>query len=274
MADISNTIYVVGFPKSGNTWLTRLVADALAMPVQDRVMRNSPEIAADVNSQLGNLNWDRGRVAKVHFMPGHFRREIAGSPGRVIYVHRDIRDVLISAYFYFNGDAATVPPPLSTWQRLLGRTAGGALWSKQFWAFADEFLRHGIRTQQEEFGTWSSHIESWRHFLAAAPQTLSTCVSYEQLSLEPAKTLSRVFAKLKIEPPPESALADAIKRQSFDALRKQASERGDSLQFGKEFNTRFLRRGVVGDWRSFYSYRCVARFPSEVRLLMKRLDYI
>ena len=71
-------VYVVGFPKSGNTWLTRLLADCLGSPAGSG-MRNSEniEIATDLNQAILDKNPQPGyKILKTHYLPSVLEKEI------------------------------------------------------------------------------------------------------------------------------------------------------------------------------------------------------
>lgn len=79
-------IFVVGYPKSGNTWLSRLLGDVLNCPIQ---------------SGLGNLALaDEGfdRRGKYVIRQRHTRQPV---DGKIIIITRDPRDVFVSIMYYW-----------------------------------------------------------------------------------------------------------------------------------------------------------------------------
>lgn len=78
-------IYTTGIPRSGNTWLNRLLSDALDSPME---------------AQDRSLEWFGDRGGKYAIVKTHHRdREILD--GKYVYVYRDIRDVATSRYHYW-----------------------------------------------------------------------------------------------------------------------------------------------------------------------------
>lgn len=89
-------IFVTGFPKSGNTWLTRLIGDALDSPIN--AGKNKRALADEGGNRTGEY------VIRQHhrFHPD----------GITIHIHRDPRDVLVSTYFYWR---------MKTWEDAMER---------------------------------------------------------------------------------------------------------------------------------------------------------
>lgn len=243
------TIVVVGFPKSGNTWLARLLADAFNAPVHERIIDNHVEFASGVNGQLRDPVNPAVRVAKIHDLPQTFAdRQIPGDY-RFVYVHRDPRDVAVSAFFHFTRweDAAIRPlferTPRGPWQAWRKRRAARAIGK-----FVRQFTRRGIPRLERKLGRWDQHVQAWR--LGESPVI---SVAYEQLLSDTTATLSRLVRALQIPSTQSIDVSGAAQRQSFANTRKQF-EQADSdaaIPLGRQFGLRFMRRGVMGDWRVF-----------------------
>jgi len=83
-------IYVIGFPKSGNTWLARLLAEV----TQSKIEATNPVDGAD-NSPERNGCYV---IHKEHIV----KDADAALQSKVVYIVRDVRDVLVSWFFHCN----------------------------------------------------------------------------------------------------------------------------------------------------------------------------
>ena len=255
---MSEPIYVIGFPKSGNTWLVRLLADALQARVRSHVMRGSPELAAEINERLGLPTDTKCTIAKIHFLPAMFLEEIDQTPKRIAYIYRDFRDVAVSAYFYFN-NCNEADMQLSDFFSLLARGP----WSlfnyhrnrKKMVSYIENLCRGNLEWFREFTGTWSQHINEWRDMMTQRSDVRFIFVSYEELLDDTASTLLQIIQQLALPEPSAARLHCAIERQSLQALKRHFQEIPSraNIPFTKEFNLKFLRKGKSGDWRNFLS---------------------
>lgn len=93
-------VVVNGFPKSGNTWLCRLLSSYWRCSVEGYLGNPSAhEIASE-----GNINRNMDVcILKSHHMPSHFQA-LDKDFVKVLHIVRDPRDVSLSAAAYFNGN--------------------------------------------------------------------------------------------------------------------------------------------------------------------------
>lgn len=82
-------IYVVGYPKSGNTWLARLLGDVLDSPVISG--RDKPSLADEGFSRKGKYI-----IRQQHII--HKKRP---KDGKIVFIVRDPRDIAVSVMYYW-----------------------------------------------------------------------------------------------------------------------------------------------------------------------------
>src|SRR5271170_1087818 len=131
-AVLPDDIFLVSYPKSGNTW-TRFLLGNLMNPDESitfaNVERKVPDIYAE--SKLTLKKTPRPRILKSHecFDPRYHR---------VIYIVRDPRDVALSAYHY-DRKGRNIPDEFPI----------------------DTYITTRFMKTDEYFGTWGEHAGSW-----------------------------------------------------------------------------------------------------------------
>jgi Sulfotransferase domain len=253
-------IYIVGYPKSGNTWLARMLAKATGFPVKSSDDAN-PEVAADVNKAIENAGMhERGYVFKLHQTPNDFVKQLAREndqhKSKVVYIYRDIADVFISSFFYFkkSGIERYVEKPNNLlmflnpiW--LLQRIR----WRVQLNRYLRSFIQYGYAKNSI---TYAGHLSAWFEYLKRCDGKVDYAVTkYEDLLNDPAHELKRICDKLGFHDLDLNLLGKISRSESFSSRKKDIEKTPDELTFGKEFNKRFLRSGKAGDHKRFLTYR-------------------
>lgn len=86
-------VFTTGFPRSGNTWLDRLLSDLLSAPLQTK-----PKELIEFFGIKRDGNY---MVRKTHWYASQYSGEgYAGKPSKMIWIQRDPRDMAISVMFY------------------------------------------------------------------------------------------------------------------------------------------------------------------------------
>jgi len=102
---------------------------------------------------------------------------------------------------------------------------------------------------------------------------LANCVTrYEWLHQNTAKELQRILDELDIAPVKE--IHHAVERQSFASRKAWTKVHGDSLNYGRDFQLGFLRKGIVGDWRNHFGPEEIALCEQYFGDLMRELGHV
>lgn len=262
-------IYVVGFPKSGNTWLVRLLARTLNVLVETSPMGSGDiEIASAVNKDIHASK--AGRVYKVHWLPEQFQKEIDPSPKFLVYICRDPRDVFVSSFFYFSYFGE---------KRFVLRKAAWGL-AEQLHHFVgrhklsnylQDFLSNGVGT----LGTWGEHVQRWSAYLNQRGEEINCVfVRYEDLLADTAKELQRITSELDYPAKVSTPVSEVVELETFERLKNSSGEMFETLgAFNREFFRRFFREGRSGNWQDYLSKRQARRIESEFGQVISELGY-
>ena len=223
-------IIIAGFPKSGNTWLTRLLSDALDYPV------TGVDDAIPLSAEQQIRNGD-GLIRQLHLTPLHLNDSpFAARPfvasryclnidkyngEKVIHIFRDPRDVTISvcAYWSLGNLPRVVREVIGTGSHPLW----GMGWPEFMATWRDTDLPH-IETRYE-----------WLHD-DTAMELRRLC---DRLDLKIVKSLDEVIQRNEIN----------TKRAAIEAM----DDRTERLPHGKGAQLTLLRAGRVGDWRAAFN---------------------
>ena len=213
--------WVAEFPKSGGTWLARMVGDYLQIPFPQ--FSRLPLAVSCVVQEFGPYD---SRLR------------------RVLHVYRDGRDVLTSLYFDRLRIARHSERPgkariARTYEKLLGKGYDPG-----------DIVRHLPRFIEYEFAhpgrgaplNWRDHIDSW----AAGRETGHVAyLSYEELRQDCAATLGRAIRQHTGEPIDDWRIELTVEK--FSMKRQTGREPGEADP------SDHIRKGISGDWRNHFS---------------------
>lgn len=230
--------YVVEHPKSGGTWLARMIADYLDIPLCEHSLLP---------------------VAMRCVLFGHWGHDPRFH--RCFYLCRDGRDVLVSLYFHRMRIVRSAPdsPAGRHWRRRLGPMTADEP-GEIAEGFAD-FVRSELASPGARHANWPAHVRDWRR----GSEDRVAFLTYEELRRDPAATLARCLNVFLREP----ACPERVKR-SVDRFRF-ASMSG--REPGQEDRRSFLRKGIVGDWKNYFSREAALAFDRCAGDMLIELGY-
>jgi hypothetical protein len=254
------TVFVVGYPKSGCTWLTRLVAELLGCPVSGFLEEESTDdMAAEGQGRVSPY-----RVLRAHHQ-SHELSPFLTPTSKVIYVVRDPRDATISGAHYFKFERS----------ELLGRLLGHLVLSRQRYyrsiyprlspetyciqrmskamLFGDESVSKWCRIP------WKEHLLPYRR-----PEVLT--VRYEDLLAAPAIECQRILQHVGLSRD-AAFIAEAVDRQSFQKKKREFKEQGDVRR------EQFMRVGRSGQWKEKFTDAQLALFEEKLGDVLTLLSY-
>jgi len=239
-------VFIVSYPKSGNTWCRFLVGNLLSndMGVSfANVEARIPDIYRHSNNYL--LKIPRPRVLKSHeyFIPDY---------RKVIYVIRDPRAVAVSYYHYL--------------QDYTGNHSVGDLTS-----FVDAFLDGKL----DSYGAWGQHVGSWYWEISNNKHVL--LLKYEDILNDAEQELRKLATFLGVNVANEK-ITKVIQTSSFDQMQVlEQLEPGHLIKVRgckSRNDAAFVREGKARGWKSELSNADRKRIEIAWGELMRTFGYL
>jgi len=176
-------VYLVSYPRSGNTWMRYLLANIIR-PDDQWHINNIDDVIPDMY-QVDVGGYDKPIIIKSH-------EPYTEDYSKVIYMYRDGRDVAVS---YYN----------------LSVTAYG--YSGTFEEFIGSMLKGDPLVT---YGSWQDHVTGW---LEASKKQNVLYVKYEMLCSDTINILEQVVEFMNINSSVQF-LESAIRRSEFSRIRE------------------------------------------------------
>lgn len=180
-------LFVVSYPKSGNTWLRFIIANLISDELI--TMKNLNDFVPGIHNFKDKINeMPHPRFIKSHFP--YFKNY-----PKTIYIYRDYRDVLVS-YYHFQVS------------------------QNHFEGSINDFIKSNALNN---FGSWSKHIKLALDFKKNNPDKI-LLLSYENLLKTPDSEIEKIIAFCNIIP--QKSVTKVIDLCSFNSLQKNEKEHG------------------------------------------------
>lgn len=233
--------YVSEYPKSGGTWVANMVSDYLQLPFPRFTI-----MPVGTRAVIQN-HW--------RYHPGLHR---------VFYVYRDGRDVMVSYFFdrlrvAQNANASEAARVRGIYERVLGvgyDAEDATRLLPDFMRF--EFTQPGRGARVN----WSQHVLEWHN---RADRTNVVFLSYENLRSDPAGTLGAALKEITGDPVDDWRLEHAVDKFSFRRITGREPGESDPTQHA--------RKGIVGDWKSYFTREAAEVFDAHAGEALVRLGY-
>lgn len=244
-------ITVCGYPRSGNTWIARLLGDALDSEVKG--FESAIPLATEGRGRPGKYT-----VRQLHLQPRYGDNDGRGflmsgwecavnnwDGHRIVHAVRDPRDVIVSAYYYWE---------ISSVKQTI------------FAMFRGEEPFKAV-------GSYQNYVREW----LAVDLLPVYQINYEVLHATPVITLMSLLSKMGIPNDDRGNLIKTVERQEIEAKRKQITEESSNdppRPYGKHIQLKHLRKGIPGEWEHEFTCSDGALCDDLFHDILEELGYI
>jgi len=236
-------VFLVSFPKSGNTW-TRFLLANLIYPEQPATFANLHRLIPDPE---GTTKRDFDRMPRPRIIKSHDCFDPRYP--RVIYVVRDPRDVVLSQYHY---------------HRKLKKIADDSP--------IETFVTRFLAGETCAHGSWGQHVVTW--LATRQEESRFLLLRYEDMITDTALEMAKIVKFLGITASSEQ-IAQAVERSSAGRMRKLEQAQTDQCDLTKNSrkDLRFVRAAGSGGWKSELPPAMAEKIEAAWGPLMRYLGY-
>jgi hypothetical protein len=237
----NSDIFLVSYPKSGNTWLRHLIGNYIYKGEMD---------FTNGHLFMPDLHYNPEQIDKITFTPrfikSHesYRKEYK----KVIYVIRDVRSIAIS-YYYFMLKVGQIKKELTL----------------------EEYLNRNFLTGNVPFGDWQEHVTSW----TSNKSKSILVIRYEDM-LENIKEEFKKILTFCNFPIVESDLKIAIEKSSFEEMKNDEFKNKELLKsLGHNDNSGIpiIREGKSLGWKSSLAENELRSLTDKYRNTLTKFNY-
>ena len=230
-------VFLVSYPKSGNTWLRYIVAYLITKRSDDITLDELELIVPDVYVSKDTIDKQAGH----RFIKSH--HAFYSDYPRTIYIYRDYRDVLVSFYHYqtslklFDGDFI-------------------------------QFLKSNQLAMP--FGSWKEHVSAALKLHEEHPQRI-LLLSYEALLNNFENEVIRIASFIGADN--TQCIHQLKQKTNFKNLRKTENNNGG--WYNRLSKQHFFREGKAGHWKQIISPQEleIIYSDSDTVQLLQKLGY-
>ena len=234
-------IFIVSFPRSGNTWISFVLANIIIEKLELNIEVNFfnihgfiPDIhqGQDIPLDLGFFPFKRMIKSHSSFHPGY---------KNVIYLIRDPRSVMLSYYKYLDG---------------LGKF--------------NNSLSTFIMDTNLGIGAWTDHVKGWLNGIV--PGTRFRIFKYEDIKSRPDISISEL-AKLIGIGLSGNELQRVIDKSNFKNMEILEMKTGSLSVKKYDNNFKFVRSGSISEWNLELSQKDIFHITTAANSVMKQFGY-
>ncbi|XP_070558601.1 sulfotransferase 1C3-like isoform X2 [Ptychodera flava] len=245
-------VFVVTYPRSGTVMMQQIISlivdheDATApteVQLRDRIPflerhhpgKEKPEF--EILQTLPSPRFIKTHLARQLAPPQMFEKK-----AKVLHLVRNPKDTFVSNYHFqqaFNPNTS-------------------------FNDYLDNFLDGEVT-----FGSWFEHTKHW---LSLKDTENVMVLHYEDVVRDMSHNILKIADFLIAKKISEEKLEEIVKKCSFDNMRMNKSVNHRGIDFGSKEKNIVVRKGVIGDWKNYFTVAQNERFDAEYRKKMAGVD--
>jgi Sulfotransferase domain len=236
-------VFIVSFPKSGNTWTRFLVANLIS-PNEPADFSNINRLIPDPEAMSRN---EMNRAKRPRFIKSH--QYFDPRYPKVIYIVRDPRDVALSQYHFHRK------------RRLI--EDGYPI---------ERFVTRFIAGETSVYGSWGENAASWLSTRYGKPGFL--LIRYEDMLEDAERELQKIASFLGKETTAQY-LSQVVARSSADRMRELEKSQAHLWSSTRETrqDVAFVREARAGGWKSALPADSVSEMEGAWAPLFRWLGY-
>jgi hypothetical protein len=235
----TNDVLIASYPRSGSTWMRFLLFDVFSGNKSDFIKVNRGIPGVENQSTAIPLLHGSGRLLQTHEL---YRPEY----NKAIYLIRDVRDVVISEYYF---------------------SLRNGVITNDFDSFLFQFL-HG---RVNPFGSWEEHIESWLDSTIALNGNV-LFIRFEEMRQNIVAVLTKTLDFLGIENDLE-VIRKAVENNTIEKMREKESMAPKGTFKTNRTDIQFIRKGAAGGWKGKLSEDQLKMIENRLGGILERVGY-
>lgn len=257
-------VVIASYPKSGTTWASEVLS-AIAHEGKTEVLRSIRMDERVKWIELDDQAWwikffyiwknklfsnakpvspAKKRICFTHLPLELLPPSILQGKCKLLYVARNPKDQAVS-FFHFHRMA-----------RFLGLQTQTS-WNEFFPLFCSGYLY---------CGSWFEHVLSYWKFIQNNPQAKFIC--YEDMKRDLMGEMASLEELVGVSLTKEQRV-EVVKHCSFDSMKDNKMANRDGVMLFNEKISKFMRKGVVGDWKNYFT---VAQSEAFDELYRKKIE--
>ncbi|XP_069028073.1 amine sulfotransferase-like [Embiotoca jacksoni] len=243
-------VFIVTYPKSGTIWMQQILLLLEAQGDVSAISGLSKHSNADIipwievkGHRQAFIVAPSPRLRVTHLQHHFLPAALSHKKGKVIYVARNPKDVLVS-YFHFHKLANMLETP------------------KDFDDFFEKFMRGDV------FGSsWFEHVKTW---YTHREDMNMLFITYEEMIQDLQSAIHRISVFLGKDLS-DDQLTSVVTHSTFHNMKKipQASYEQVPGELLNHHQGRFMRKGTIGDWKNHFTVAQNERFDEVFHREMK-----